>query len=153
IFELQPQPLSAAGKTDSRAQQLTDQLASLQKQIAAKQEELLKLQQSIQSQNQKLASATRSAPPQPEPAPQAPSVRAYDLERQGMAAYREKKYDDALAKFQAAVQLKPGDAVLVNNLGYLYHVMGRYDDALPLLQKTLTIDPNRKEAHQNIADT
>ena len=49
--------------------------------------------------------------------------------------------------------MKPGDAVLVNNLGYLYHVMGRYDDALPYLEKTLAIDPRRKEAHQNIADT
>ena len=43
--------------------------------------------------------------------------------------------------------------MLVNNLGYPYHVMGRYDDALSYLQKTLAIDPRRKEAHQNIADT
>jgi tetratricopeptide (TPR) repeat protein len=70
-----------------------------------------------------------------------------------MVFYREKKYDDALKKFQGAVELKPGDAVLVNNLGYLYHVMGRYDEALSYLQKTLAIDPRRKEAHQNIADT
>ena len=70
-----------------------------------------------------------------------------------MVFYRQKKYDDALQKFQAAVALKPGDAVLVNNLGYLYHVMGRYDEALSYLEKTLAIDPKRKEAHQNIADT
>lgn len=30
--------------------------------------------------------------------------------------------------------------------------MGRYDDALPWLQKTLEADPKRKEAHGNIAD-
>ncbi len=154
IFELQPQPLSAAsGKVDPRSLQLTEQLSSLQKQIAAKQEELLKLQQSIQSQSQKLAQVTRSAGRPPSAAPASPAVRAYDLERQGMLFYRQKKYDDALTKFQAAVALKPGDAVLVNNLGYLYHVMGRYDDALSYLEKTLAIDPRRKEAHQNIADT
>ena len=31
--------------------------------------------------------------------------------------------------------------------------MGRYDDALSYLQKTLAVDPKRKEAHENIADT
>jgi peptidoglycan/xylan/chitin deacetylase (PgdA/CDA1 family)/tetratricopeptide (TPR) repeat protein len=154
IFELQPQPLSApSGKVDSRSLQLNEQLSSLQKQIAAKQEELLKLQQSIQSQSQKLAQVTRSPGRPSSAAPASSTARAYDLERQGMLFYREKKYDDALQKFQGAVELKPGDAVLLNNLGYLYHVMGRYDDALTYLQKTLAIDPRRKEAHQNIADT
>ena len=70
-----------------------------------------------------------------------------------MVFYRDKNYEEALKKFRAAVDLKPTDAVLMNNLGYLYYMMGRYDDALTCLQKTLTIDPRRKEAHQNIADT
>jgi Flp pilus assembly protein TadD len=30
--------------------------------------------------------------------------------------------------------------------------MGRYDDAVTYLQKTLAADPKRKEAHGNIAD-
>src|SRR5260370_28646042 len=78
IFELQPQPLSAAtGKVDSRTAQLTDQLSTLQKQIAAKQEELLKLQQSVQAQS------LRSAAPPPA-APVSSAVRAYALEREGM---------------------------------------------------------------------
>jgi Flp pilus assembly protein TadD len=42
--------------------------------------------------------------------------------------------------------------VLLNNLGFIYYVMGRYDDSLGYLQKTLAADPKRKEAHQNIAD-
>jgi peptidoglycan/xylan/chitin deacetylase (PgdA/CDA1 family)/tetratricopeptide (TPR) repeat protein len=148
IFELQPQPLSAPSG-NPRSVQLTEQLAGLQKQIAAKQEELLKLQQSIQAQSKNVAQVTRS----PGPAPVSPLPRAYEQERQGMQFYREKKYDEALKKFQAAVDLKPGDAVLLNNLGYLYYVMGRYDDAVPYLLKTIAIDPRRKEAHENIADT
>ena len=66
---------------------------------------------------------------------------------------QEKKYDEALPKFQAAVALKPNDPVLLNNLGFIYFMMGRYDDALNYLQKTLAVDPRRKEAHENIADT
>jgi len=48
--------------------------------------------------------------------------------------------------------LKPGDPVLLNNLGFLYYVMGRNDDALTYLEKTLALDPKRKEAHGNIAE-
>ena len=48
--------------------------------------------------------------------------------------------------------LKPGDALLLNNLGFVCYVMGRYDEALKYLQKTLAVGPRRKEAHLNIAD-
>jgi tetratricopeptide (TPR) repeat protein len=149
IFELQNQALtSTSPQLDSHELQLTEQLATLQKQIAAKQDELLKLQQSIQAETTRLAEVKRSAP-----APKEKPLRAYDLDRQGQQLYREKKYDEALAKFQAAVQLKPGDPVLVNNLGFICYTMGRYDDAVQYLQKTLSIDPKRKEAHENLADT
>jgi len=151
LFELQPQPLSSvSGQLDSRSLRLTEQLANLQKQIAAKQEELLRLQQSIQGkagQAGKVGQATRSAG-----GGRSTAARAYDLDRQGAEFYREKKYDEALKKFQEAVELKPGDALLLNNLGFIYYVMGRYDDSLTWLEKTLAVDPRRKEAHGNIAD-
>jgi peptidoglycan/xylan/chitin deacetylase (PgdA/CDA1 family)/tetratricopeptide (TPR) repeat protein len=141
LFELQPQSLTATTpQLDAKAMQLTDQLSSLEKAIAAKQDELLKLQQSIQS----LATAGKP------PASKAP--RAYDLDRQGQQLYREKKYPEALEKFAAAVQSKPKDPVLLNNLGFIYYALGRNDEAVATLQKTLQLDPNRKEAHENLAD-
>jgi len=150
IFELQPEPLTSLSRQmDGQALQLTGQLATLQKEIAAKQAELLRLQQSVQAEGVKLAQLTRS---DTAPAPKPKANRAYDLDRQGQQLYREKKYEEALQKFQQAVDLKPGDAVLLNNLGFLYYKMGRYDDALNYLQKTLAADPKRKEAHGNIAD-
>ena len=128
---------------------MNQQLASLQEQIAGKQEELLRLQQSIQAQSAKLpvVQVSRSAG-----APRSTAARAYDLDRQGQQFYREKNYDWALEKFHEAVALKPGDALLLNNLGFVCYVMGRYDEALKYLQKTLTVGPLRKEAHLNIAD-
>jgi peptidoglycan/xylan/chitin deacetylase (PgdA/CDA1 family)/tetratricopeptide (TPR) repeat protein len=148
LFELQPQSLSSAsGQLDAQSLQLTAQLESLQKQIAAKQEELLRLQQSIQA-----ASAPAPVASSATRAPRSASVRAYDLDRQGVEDYREKKYEDALKKFTEAVELKPGDPLLLNNLGFIYYVMGRNDDALTYLLKTLAADPHRKEAHENIAD-
>jgi peptidoglycan/xylan/chitin deacetylase (PgdA/CDA1 family)/uncharacterized caspase-like protein len=154
IFELQPQPLtSLSPQLEGQALKLNGQLATLQKEIVSKQEELLKLQQSIQAETTKLAEVKRSAEPAPPPpAQRSKPLRAYDLDRQGQQLYREKKYDEALQKFQAAVQLKPNDPVLLNNLGFLYYAMGRYEDSLLWLQKTLAIDPKRKEAHLNLGD-
>ena len=156
LFELQPaaaRPHHQLRRWTTHAIQLTEQLAALQKQIAAKQDELLKLQQSIQSESTKLAMVKRSEG----------AARAGQAEGgcapttstgKGQELYREKKYDEALAKFRAAVDLKPGDPVSAeNNLGFLYDATGQYADALSYLQKTLAVDPKRKEAHENIADT
>jgi peptidoglycan/xylan/chitin deacetylase (PgdA/CDA1 family)/tetratricopeptide (TPR) repeat protein len=152
IFELRPEPLTSLSRQmDGQALQLTGQLATLQKEIAAKQAELLRLQQSVQAESTRLTQLTRSAATPPAPA-RPKANQAYDLDRQGQQLYREKKYDEALQKFQQAVDLKPGDAVLLNNLGFLYYRMSRYDDALAYLQKTLAADPKRKEAYGNIAD-
>jgi peptidoglycan/xylan/chitin deacetylase (PgdA/CDA1 family)/tetratricopeptide (TPR) repeat protein len=148
LFELKPQPLTAASpQLDTQALRLTEKLAALEHEIAARQEQLLKLQQSIQSESMKVAHAKQSEAPKPK------TVRAFDLDRQGQQLYREKKYEEALEKFKAAVQMKPNDVVLLNNLGFIYYAMDRYDDALLYLHKTLAADPRRKEAHQNIADT
>jgi uncharacterized caspase-like protein len=147
IFELQREALTSLTKQmDNQAVKLNDQLSHLQEEVAAKQAELLKLQQSIQSESAKLTQiATRGKA-------KTKAEQAYDLDRQGQLLYREKKYDEAVQKFQGAVDLQPGDAVLLNNLGYLYYVMGRYEEAVTYLQKTLAADPKRKEAHGNIAD-
>ena len=159
VFELQPELLTShTTQLDSKAMELNQQLTGLEKEIAAKQAELLKLQQSIQAQSAKLAQVTRAGNAPPPPPQQAATERkkpnpAYDLDRQGLQLYREKKYDAALQKFQAAVALRPTDPVIMNNLSFLYYVVGRYDEAAKNLEQTLALDPKRKEAHENLADT
>jgi peptidoglycan/xylan/chitin deacetylase (PgdA/CDA1 family)/tetratricopeptide (TPR) repeat protein len=158
VLELQPELLTShSTQEDPKAVELNQQLTGLEKEIAAKQQELLKLQQSIQAESAKLAQVTRpgeapATPPAAAPArkPQSP---AYELDRQGLELYRQKKYEEALEKFQAAAALRPNDPVILNNLGFLYYAVGRYDDAVTNLQKTLALDPKRKEAHENLADT
>lgn len=163
IFELKPEALTAmTAQFDSQSLKLSEKLATLEKEIGSKQAELLRLQQSIQAQTARLSqlgkaggeaapAAPRSSGPAP-PRPKSKSAQAYEMDRQGQQLYREKKYAEAEEKFKAAVELKPNDPVLLNNLGFLYYVMGRYDDALTYLEKTLAIDPKRKEAHGNIAE-
>ena len=158
VFELQPELLTShSTQEDPKAAQLNQQLTGLEKEIADRQSELLKLQQSIQAETAKLAQVTRSgdtaAPPAAAPPAKKQLSPAYELDRQGLELYRQKKYDDALQRFQAAVALRPADPVILNNLGFLYYTVGRYDDAVTNLQKTLALDPKRKEAHENLADT
>ena len=156
VFELQPELLTShSTQEDPKAQQLNQQLTGLEKEIATKQAELLKLQQSIQAESVKLTQVSRAgeaAVPPPVAVAKKQLTPAYDLDRQGLELYRQKKYDEALQKFQAAVALRPGDPVILNNLGFLYYSVGRYDDAVTSLQKTLALDPKRREAHENLAD-
>jgi tetratricopeptide (TPR) repeat protein len=159
VFELQPELLTARSpQMDSQAMQLDNQLSALRGEIAARQDELLKLQQSIQAETARLALVTRSGgTPPPSPAASPPkgktkASQAHNLDKQGLQLYREKKYDEALEKFQGAVALKPDDPALLNNLGFIYYVLGRYDEAVTHLQRTLDIDPKRKEAYENLGD-
>ena len=151
IFELKPQALTAmTPQLDSKERSLNDQLASLEHQVAAKQAELLKLQQSIQAESTRLVQLGHG---EPAASPKPRQARAYDLDRMALQFYREKKYDEALKALQQAVELKPQDATIMNNLGFLYYKLGRFEEARSTLEKTLTLDPNRKEAHGNLADT
>jgi len=153
LFELQPESLtSMSEQMDSKGLHLNQELATLEKEVAAKQEELLRLQQSIRSESEKYAELNRSGAASAAPEAKPKPVRAYDLDRQGRQLFREHKYDEAIDKLAQAVALKPGDAVLLNNLGYLYYVIGKYDEATKYFEKTLAVDPKRKEAHGNIAD-
>ncbi|HXJ42979.1 MAG TPA: polysaccharide deacetylase family protein, partial [Bryobacteraceae bacterium] len=126
IFELQPEALTPMTQQfEGKALALNHQLAGLEREIAVKQAELLKLQQSVKTETARIAE--RPAPVEARAAaPQPTKARAYDLDRLGRQAYREKKYDEAAKDFEQAVALKPGDPILLNNLGFLYYEMGRY---------------------------
>jgi len=162
LFELKPEAItSLTQQLDTQSLQLSNKLTDLEKEIGSKQAELLRLQQSIQAETARLsqlgkagiqsaALITRTSAPAARTKTKA--QQAYDMDRQGLELYREKKYAEAEQKFKAAIELKPNDPVLLNNLGFLYYVMGRNDDALTYLQKTLALDPKRKEAHGNIAE-
>jgi peptidoglycan/xylan/chitin deacetylase (PgdA/CDA1 family)/uncharacterized caspase-like protein len=152
LFELQPEALTTATPpVDGKTAKLNGELETLQKEVAAKQAELLKLQQSVQAETIKLAQlrgAGQSAPVQTRGA----MSKAYELDRDARDLFHAKKVDEAIQKSQQAVALKPNDPILLNNLGFLYYAAGKYAEALPYLDKTLQIDPKRKEAHGNIAE-
>jgi peptidoglycan/xylan/chitin deacetylase (PgdA/CDA1 family)/Flp pilus assembly protein TadD len=71
---------------------------------------------------------------------------------EGMRLYKEKKYEEAAAKFKEASQLQPDSALFANNAGFACFKLGQYEDAVQWFQKTVTIDPNRAIAYLNLGD-
>ena len=59
---------------------------------------------------------------------------------------------DALAAFQKAAELMPGDAEAHNNLGSVLQERGQLDDALASYRSALQIDPRFVEAHYNLGN-
>ena len=59
---------------------------------------------------------------------------------------------DALAAFQKAAELMPGDAEAHNNLGSVFQERGQLDDALASYRSALKIDPRFVEAHYNLGN-
>jgi len=57
---------------------------------------------------------------------------------------------EARAAFEALVALQPESLEAQNNLGYLLLVEGRPDEAIPHLEKALSINPNDVLAKQNL---
>jgi peptidoglycan/xylan/chitin deacetylase (PgdA/CDA1 family)/uncharacterized caspase-like protein len=151
VFELHPEALtSMTQQIEGKSLELTKQLGNLEQQIAEKQAELLRLQQSIKAEAAKVPAQVAESPTPTVATTLPPKAKAYDLDRLARQYYREKKYNDAAEALERAVALKPGDPVLLNNLGFIYYELGDYKDAVTYLEKTLAADPNRKEAHGNI---
>lgn len=64
----------------------------------------------------------------------------------GRVASRQGRYDDAMARFQRALQLDPSFPTASMDSGILLMERGQYDEARPLLERALDQDPYLAEA-------
>ena len=68
----------------------------------------------------------------------------------GYLATKQKKYDDALFWGRKALSLAPDSPVVEDTLGWTYYLQGKYDAALPYLEKSeKALD--RPAAHYHMA--
>jgi Flp pilus assembly protein TadD len=90
-----------------------------------------------------------------------PGENALDSAMNGMALNRaaearillkKKDYTGALALYREAHDLAPANPEIANNLGYIYYLLGNYDEAERLYRLALTLEPDRYAAHLNLAD-
>jgi Flp pilus assembly protein TadD len=69
----------------------------------------------------------------------------------GTILFRQRRFPDALAHFQAAAQLDPNDADIETNLGTLLAITGNLPAAVHAFEEALRIDPNHQTARANLA--
>jgi len=97
----------------------------------------------LKSGKETVAMVTRGAPE-----PSGP----FALNDEGMRLYKEKKYEEALAKFKEAAGLVPTNALFANNTGFAFFRLQKYDEAVEWYQKAIAADPARAIAYVNLGD-
>jgi len=66
------------------------------------------------------------------------------------ALNQERRWDEALGYFRAALALRPNLSAAYNGLGEILRSMGRVDDAIEPLEQALRLDPMNLLAHYNL---
>lgn len=88
--------------------------------------------------------------PQPEPVQSNPEL-AKEFATQGQLAFEQGRRNAAAEAWQRAVELDPGNAVVVNNLALLMKDQHRFADAVTLLERGIARSPEVAELHFNLA--
>lgn len=70
----------------------------------------------------------------------------------GLVLAKKGQQDEAIARFQKALELDPNKFETLNNLGDSLSRSGRLRDALPYLEKALEINPNYAAGHYNLGN-
>lgn len=69
----------------------------------------------------------------------------------GLQHYNDKEYEKAIEEFRKAIEAGPNEALGYNDLGAALNGLERWDEAIPLFEKALTIDPKLQIAKNNLA--
>jgi tetratricopeptide (TPR) repeat protein len=69
------------------------------------------------------------------------------LLQQGFAHFSAKNYDDAVAAFEAAIELDNEFDLAFNALAESYNRLGRLDDAIRIAEKLVQLQPDDSMSH------
>jgi len=81
---------------------------------------------------------------------EAPATEFYRISDRALTFYRAGRFEDAIAEWRKALELDPGDAAAVSNLGAALHGAGRLEEAAREFARALELDPDNVRAHANI---
>jgi len=89
----------------------------------------------------------RSAASPSAPADNAEKKRAQELKEQGNGFYVKKKYNEAIEKYTAAIELDPTDGVFFSNRSACYVAIGDYNSALSDAKKCKELRPDWSKSY------
>ena len=133
-----------SSQLDDEAIKLNAELAKVRQEIAQKRSRNEKLREELAAAQAQLGGAS--------PAPGRGPRTAAERNDVGMVHFRERRYVEALAEFEAAARLGPTVALFANNAGFACYKLGKNDEAAAWFEKTLALDPKRAIAHANLGD-
>lgn len=70
----------------------------------------------------------------------------------GHALLSEKRYEDAVSKFQRAIEINPNYSKPQNNLGNALSELKRFNEAIKHYRQAISIEPNYAEAFNNLGN-
>jgi tetratricopeptide (TPR) repeat protein len=70
-----------------------------------------------------------------------PKLAARDLVNEGGEHFLAGNYSDAEKKWKEAIAVNPNNAVAHGNIGNIYYTKKQYNDAIPWLEKAISLDP------------
>ncbi len=73
--------------------------------------------------------------------------KAYDVADQGDKLFQEKRYDEALSRYEAAARMEPGQAPLHSSAGRVHLIRKEYGAAEGELRRAIALDGELFEAH------
>jgi tetratricopeptide (TPR) repeat protein len=68
----------------------------------------------------------------------------------GFALAAQKDYDGAIRHYKLALKAKEDYPVAINNLAFAQEKLLKYEDAIALYKRTLTLEPNNSTAQKGI---
>ncbi len=71
---------------------------------------------------------------------------------EGLRLLKSKDYPGALELFKQANNLESNNAEYADNLGYIYYLLGNFEEAEFFLRKALELSPDRQSTYVNLAD-
>lgn len=149
VFQVRHENEFLSGLTrqlDDEAIHLNQQLDETRRQIAARRAQIQSLHQELRAAQSELHRLDPAA------ATENPAEKARRLTDQGLARYREKKYDEALQAFQQAFALQPSNPQIANNIGFVHFRRGDPASAVQWYRKTLALDTGRAVAWVNLGE-
>ena len=72
------------------------------------------------------------------------SENRYDLQDSINLKMKEKQYDEALELCEKACQIFPDEVGFLYSMGNCYFMSGRYEEAVPVFQRSLELDPENE---------
>ena len=79
-------------------------------------------------------------------------MRAVSENNIGVALQAERRYDEAISRYERSIAYRPDYAPALNNLATAYRASGRVDEALATYRRALEVQPDFPDAEYNLAN-